>query len=254
MVSHILFPGECMRKSLCLAVLGLSIVVSAVSLGVTLTRYLGLLAYSPKEATQGTEIEDVSGISATPPEQWNNLFAPAQGMDTPSRLPAANPKAVSQAQRSNFVLVGTIVSSSPSTRRAILWTSGMKEPKAFREKEEVEPGAVLASIERDKVWIARGKEREKIEILPVGSRSRTTAAPQAPTASPSGKITPPLPALPTDASTIPWVAPPPRMAPEPRPALERTPAMRTPKETTEDEEEQPLTPRQQRRRARGLMR
>jgi hypothetical protein len=51
----------------------------------------------------------------------------------------------------------------------------MKEPKAFSEKEEVEPGAFLASIERDKVWIARGKEREKLEILPVGSRARPAA-------------------------------------------------------------------------------
>ena len=87
-----------------------------------------------------------------------------------SRLPAANAKTASQAPRTSFVLVGTIVSSSPAARRAILWANGMKEPKAFREKEEVEPGAFLSSVERDKVWITRGNEREKLEILPVGSR------------------------------------------------------------------------------------
>ena len=41
-----------MRKPVCLAVLGISIVVAAVSLGVTLTRYLGLRAYSPKGTAQ----------------------------------------------------------------------------------------------------------------------------------------------------------------------------------------------------------
>jgi hypothetical protein len=63
----------------------------------------------------------------------------------------------------------------------------MKEPKAFRENEEVEPGAFLASVERDKAWIARGKEREKLEILPVGSRARptgTAASAVAPQAAP----------------------------------------------------------------------
>jgi len=77
--------------------------------------------------------------------------------------------------------VGTIASSSPAARRAILWANGMKEPKAFREKEEIEPGAFLASVERDKAWITRGEEREKLEILPVGSRGRpaATASPAA---------------------------------------------------------------------------
>ena len=92
-----------------------------------------------------------------------------------SRLPAMDGKSASQAPRSAFVLVGTIGSSSPAMRRAILWANGMKEPKAFREKEEIEPGAFLASVERDKVWISRGKEREKLEILPVGSPGRPTA-------------------------------------------------------------------------------
>jgi general secretion pathway protein C len=82
--------------------------------------------------------------------------------------------------------VGTIVSSSPSARRAILWAPGMKDPKAFREMEEVEPGALLTSIERDKAWLTRGGEREMLELLPVGSKARaslpTPAAPARSTA------------------------------------------------------------------------
>ena len=49
---QILVHGEGMRKPVCLAVIGISIVVSAVSLGVTLTRYIGLLEYSPKGTAQ----------------------------------------------------------------------------------------------------------------------------------------------------------------------------------------------------------
>ena len=163
-----------MRKPVYLAVLGISIVVAAGSLGVSLTRYLGLLAYSPKGTAQAAATPAGPGVPASPPEEWNNLFAPGDGMKLASRLPAASGKGASQATHTSFVLVGTIVSSSPSARRAILWANGMKEPKAFRENEEVEPGAFLASVERDKAWIARGKEREKLEILPVGSRTRPT--------------------------------------------------------------------------------
>ena len=105
-----------------------------------------------------------------PPEQWTNLFAPAQGMKLPSRLPAANAKSVSQAPRTAFVLVGTIVSSNPASRRAILWANGMKEPKAFREKEEVEPGAFLSSVERDKVWLTRGASARCSKSSPWAAR------------------------------------------------------------------------------------
>ena len=130
-------------------------------------------------------------VPATPPEQWTNLFAPAQGMKLPSRLPAANAKSVSQAPRTAFVLVGTIVSSSPASRRAILWANGMKQPKAFREKEEVEPGAILSSIERDKVWLTRGSEREMLEILPVGSKTRASLPPSAAPGAPQAAGTSP---------------------------------------------------------------
>jgi hypothetical protein len=150
-----------------LAVVAVSIVVAAVSLGVTLTRYLGLRAYSPKGAAQAAATPGERNVPVAPAEEWNNLFAPGDGMKMASRLPAVNAKTGSQASHTAFLLVGTIVSSTPSARRAILWATGMKLPKAFREKEEVEPGAILASIERDKVWITRGTEREKLEILPV---------------------------------------------------------------------------------------
>jgi len=192
-----------MRKSVGLAVVGISIVVAGASLGVTLTRYLGLLLYSPKGTAQAAASPAAPGNPAAPPAEWNNLFAPRDGMRLASRLPAMNGKSGSQAPRSAFVLVGTIVSSSSAMRRAILWANGMKEAKAFREKEEIEPGAILASVERDKVWISRGKEREKLEILPVGSRVRQAAtavrsAPPpaaagsavAPAAVPSGSLSP----------------------------------------------------------------
>jgi general secretion pathway protein C len=164
-----------MRKPAHLAVLGISIVVAAVSLGVTLTRYLGLRAYSPKPPPGTAAAAAGKTVATPPPEQWNNPFAPEQGMKLPSKLPTANAKAA--ASRTAFVLIGTIVSSSPEARRAILWADGMKLPKAFREKEEVEPGAFLSSVERDKVWLTRGGEREMLEILPVGSKVRASLPP-----------------------------------------------------------------------------
>jgi type II secretory pathway component PulC len=182
-----------MRKQVYLAVLEISIVVAAVSLGVILTRTLGLRAYSPKAPPAAAAAPAGKTVAILPPEQWNNLFAPEQGMNLPSRLPTANAQSASQAPRTMFVLVGTVVSSSPDARRAILWADGMKLPKAFREKEEVEPGAFLASVERDKVWITRGKEREKLDLLPVGSRARSTT-----TATPA--VVPSVAAAPPPAS------------------------------------------------------
>jgi hypothetical protein len=229
-----------MTKPVYLAVLGISIVVAAVSLGVTLTRYLGLLAYSPMAPPAAAAAPAGKAVAIPPPEQWNNLFAPGQGMNLPSRLPTANAQSASQAPRSMFVLVGTIVSSSPDARRAILWTDGMKLPKAFREKEEVEPGAFLASIERDKVWITRGKEREKLEILPVGSRARPTAT-AAPTVVPSVAAAPP-PASPDRAPPLPEIAP----APPPARMQAVVPA------EAPSEDGESLSARERRRRSRGV--
>ena len=189
--------GEWMRKPVHLAVLGISIVVAAGSLGMTLSRYLSLRAYAPKAGARTAVAPPTQAVPTAPPEQWTNLFAPAQGMKLPSRLSTANGKSGSQGQRTAFVLVGTIVSSDPASRRAILWANGMKDPKAFREKEEVEPGAFLSSVERDKVWLTRGSEREMLELLPVGSKTRGSLSP--PVAGPRGA----LPGAPQAAGTTP---------------------------------------------------
>jgi len=236
-----------MRKPVCLAVVGISIVVAAVSLGVTLTRYFGLLAYSPKGAPQAVSTPAGHNVPVAPPEQWNNLFAPGDGMRMASRLPAVNAKSASQATRTGFVLVGTIASSSPAARRAILWANGMKEPKAFREKEEVEPGAFLSSVERDKVWITRGKEREKLEILPVGSRTRPTAT-AAPTVAPPVASGSPLPV------SSPGMPSRPGTATSPRPTPERTQAVAAPKASSGDEDEESFGPQERRRRSRRNLR
>ena len=193
MYGYILSSGEWMRKPVYLAVLGISIVVAAGSLGMTLSRYLSLRAYAPKAPLRAVAAPVGNPFAVLPPEQWNNLFAPEQGMKLPSKL-SASAKGASQAPRTAYILVGTIVSSSPAGSRAILWANGMKDPKAFREKEEVEPGTFLSSVERDKVWLTRGGEREMLEILPVGSKTRASlpsAAPGAPRAAgPSPSPTP----------------------------------------------------------------
>jgi general secretion pathway protein C len=179
-----------MRKPIYLGVLGLAIVVSAISLGTTLTRYLSLRAYSPRTPVAAAPPAE-SGSPRSPVEEWKNLFSPSQGMKIPSRLPALASKGGAQVSRTNFVLVGTIVSTTPSASRAILWTEGMKEPRAYREAEEVEPGAVLAAVERDKVWIARGNEREKLDLLPVGSRARAPASPPGAPQPSAAQVSPP---------------------------------------------------------------
>src|SRR5512142_2078187 len=245
-MASIMVYREGMRKPVYLAVLGISVVVAAVSLGVTLTRYLGMRAYSPKGTAQAAATPAGRALPDIPPEQWNNLFAPGAGMKLASRLPPVNAKSASLASRTAFVLVGTIVSSTSSARRAILWASSMKEPKAFREKDEVEPGAFLASVERDKVWITRGKEREKLEILPVGSQSRPAA-----TGSPT--------VAPAVASAAPQSAHSPGMLPRPGTAAlpgtlpDRTQALVVvPKASSGKEDEEDISPRERRRRNRGL--
>jgi hypothetical protein len=237
-----------MRKPVYLAVIGISIVIAGVSLGVTLTRYLGLLAYAPKGTAQAAATPSGTGTPATPPAQWNNLFAPVDGMRMASRLPAMDGKSASQTPRSSFVLVGTIVSSSPAARRAILWADGMKEPKAFRVKEEIEPGAYLAAVERTKAWISRGEQREKLEILPVGSRGIPPAK-AGPAAAP--------PAV-ASGSHSPASSPgaPARFVPEvsPQPPPGRTQAVAVPNADSRTDEERTMSPRERRRRARGLQR
>jgi len=236
-----------MTKPVYLAVLGSSIVVAAVSLGVTLTRYVGLRAYSPKGTAPAAATAAVDNVRAMPPEEWNNLFAPGDGMKMASRLPAVNAKTGSQASHTAFLLVGTIVSSTPSARRAILWATGMKLPKAFREKEEVEPGAILASIERDKVWITRGKEREKLEILPVGSRARPTSTGAPTVAAPAVSAAP-------QPVASPGVPPRPGVVDSPSPPPDRTRALPAPQTSSGAPEDDETSPRERRKRAKGLRR
>jgi general secretion pathway protein C len=104
-------------------------------------------------------------------------------MEIPSRLIGVSKAA--DTPKTKFVLLGTIASESRSARRAILWADGMKNPRIEREQSELEPGVRLARIERDHVMLARGKEQERLDLLPVGSRTRITASPAAPTASTS---------------------------------------------------------------------
>jgi len=229
-----------MKKSVYLTVVGISIVVAAVSLGVTLTRYLGLRAYSPKGTALAAAAPAGPAVPAAPPEGWNNLFAPADGMKLASRLPTVDAKTGSQVSRSNFVLVGTIVSSTPSASRAVLWANGMKEPKAFREKEEIEPGVILSSVERDKAWITRGAERVKLEILPVGTRGRPTATAPTPAPPPVAAVASP-PALPADPSALP------QSAPAMRPSPDGTPTVAAPRTSPRDDEDEAPTPRQRHR-------
>jgi len=189
MLDYNLFHGEWMQKPVYFGILGGAILVSAVSLGITLTRYLALRAYSPKPPARMALAPADRPAESLAAESWKNMFAPSQGMKLPSRLPASG-KGAATAPRTNFLLIGTIVSDAPSASRAILWADGMKQPKAFREKEEVEPGAVLESVERDKVWIARGGNREKLDLLPVGTRGRPMVAPgtpPVPAVSPAGR-------------------------------------------------------------------
>jgi hypothetical protein len=164
-------------------------------------------------------------------------------MKMASRLPAVDPKTGSLATRTGFILVGTIVSSTPSARRAILWANGMKEPKAFREKEEVEPGAFLAAVERDQAWITRGNEREKLEILPVGTRVRPTAATARPAAPAVASADPP-PAL---SPGIPR----PGAVDAPHPSPDRTPAVAAPDASSGATDDEGPGPQERRRRSRG---
>src|SRR5512139_1750950 len=97
-----MFPGVWMRKPVYLGVLGMAIVVSAVSLGATLTRYLSLRSYSPK-ASPGTAAAPHDSVSPTPVEEWRNLFSPSQGMKVPSRLPSATARQAAPAPRTSFL-------------------------------------------------------------------------------------------------------------------------------------------------------
>lgn len=191
-----------MHKPAFFAVLAASIVLTAASLGVSASRYLSLKYYAPPPApvVRGTLTAGVPGAQAgagaraatLPPERWTNIFAPAQGMDVPSK--SAKSTGDAAAPETRYVLIGTVASDVKASRRAIVWAEGMKEPRMLREKEELEPNVRIASITRDVVWLSRGKRREKLELLPVGSRARLTLPPAAPTPAVPGRPQPGQPA------------------------------------------------------------
>ncbi|MEW6720185.1 MAG: type II secretion system protein GspC [Thermodesulfobacteriota bacterium] len=179
-----------MRKPVFQGVLGVSILVSAVSLGVMLTRYISLRAYAPKAAPKSAPAPSARPAPAPAPETWKNLFAPSAGMTLPSKLPAVASGGAAVA-RSNFALIGTIVSSRPGDSRAVLWADGMKEPKVVRINTDVEPGAVLTYVSRDQARISRGGETEQLDLLPVGSKGRTVAPAAPPPAAGRSAAPPP---------------------------------------------------------------
>ncbi len=174
--------GARLHKPAFFGILAVSLGMTAGSLGVAASRYLSLKYYAPPpaQAARGGRQADVPGgaASAFPPERWTNIFAPAQGMNIPSKT--AKGKTEEAATDTRYVLIGTIASESRSARRAIVWADGMKEPRMVRESDELEPNVRVASISRDAVWLARGKRKEKLDLLPVGSKARLTLAPASP--------------------------------------------------------------------------
>lgn len=188
--------GGGMQKPAFYAIVGASLVVTAVSLGYSASRYLSARYFAPPPPPPRAEETALSGRNPSPPpEQWTNIFAPSAGMDVPSRWAGTGTGAPS-ASPSAYILLGTISSDSAAARRAILWAEGMREPVLAREHAEIEPGVRVAGIGRDHVWIKRGQAKEKLELLPVGSRTRTPAAPVPPPVS----VAPQRPASPANSS------------------------------------------------------
>jgi len=171
-----------MQKSAFYAIVGISLLVTAVSLGFSTSRYLSTRFYAPPAPPpRNKEAAPKERSPGPPPEQWTNIFAPSSGMNIPSQYADTVAEPVTTST-SAYVLLGTISSDSPSTRRAILWTEGMKEPVVVREHAEIEPGVRVGDIEREHVWILRGQRKEKLDLLPVGSQGRSVTPPTSPPA------------------------------------------------------------------------
>jgi len=172
-----------MQKPVFFAILGVSLVITAVSLGFAASRYLSIRYYAPPPATAAADPRSAGEtLPGGAPEQWTNIFAPSAGMGIPSRYDKATAVSAVVDSNTRYVLLGTISSASRTTRRAILWAEGMKDPLLAREQQEIEPGLHVASVERTYVLLKRGGIEEKLELLPVGSRTRATVAPPAPVA------------------------------------------------------------------------
>lgn len=180
-----------MQKPVFFAILGVSIVITAVSLGFAASRYLSIRYYAPPPAPAAADPRSAGETRpGVPPEQWTNIFAPSAGMGIPSRYDKAVAGSAVPNSNTRYVLLGTISSDSPTTRRAILWAEGMTDPLLARERQEIEPGLRVASVERDHVLLNRGGVPEKLDLLPVGSRTRTPVAAPAPAAARSREVRP----------------------------------------------------------------
>ena len=164
-----------MQKPIFFTILAVSLVITAVSLGFAASRYLSILYYAPPDAPASADPR-VTGENRTAvsPDQWTNIFAPSAGMGIPSRYKADAGIAVPESG-TQYMLLGTISSEMRTLRRAILWAEGMSDPLITREQEEIEPGVRVASVERSHVMLSRGGREEKLELLPVGSRTRGSA-------------------------------------------------------------------------------
>lgn len=168
-----------MQKSAFYAIVGISIAVTAASLGFAASRiFPARSSVPPAAASARGKSSEGPKTPALPPERWTNIFAPDQKMDLPSKLAGLARQA--EGPKTKFVLLGTVSSDTRASRRAILWAEGMKEPKIEREGAELEPGVRLARIERDKAILSSGKGQEILEILPVGSKTRSVAPPATP--------------------------------------------------------------------------
>jgi general secretion pathway protein C len=180
-----------MQKSAFYAIVGLSILVTAASLGFSASRLVSARQSMSKPAASAARVAaaEAPRTAALPPERWTNLFAPGQGMEIPSRIAGSGSQAA--APKTSFVLLGTVSSESRSARRAILWAEGMKQPRIEREGTELEPGVRLARIERDSVYLSRGTREETLELLPVGSKTRSVAPPAPPVTAGAAPAPPP---------------------------------------------------------------
>ncbi len=168
-----------MQRSVFYCLVSLALVITASATAVSLTRYLSARLYAPPRAgaARNTPVNERTD-AMIPPEKWINVFSPSAGMTL--SVKGDKGKEVKDAPKGIYALVGTISSDDASAARAILWSEGMKEPRLYSTKQEIEPGVTLVRIERDAAWLLRGKIREKLELLPVGSKVRIAAAPAAP--------------------------------------------------------------------------
>lgn len=169
-----------MQRSAFFGALAISIAVVAASAAFSATRWMSARRYSPPRATEARLPPPQGAAALLPFEKWVNIFSPSSGMVIASKDTGGKPEAAAGAPKTVYALIGTITSDERDARRAIVWAEGMKEPRVLRERQELEPGVRLSRIEREFVFLARGKEREKLDLLPVGSRVRIAAPPVAP--------------------------------------------------------------------------